>query len=133
VNLQRAVAFLTILIVILLVAAALMVLGPPDRARSEALDRQRVGDLRHIEADVRDDYATAKYPLPDRLSTSKRDPVTRAPYEYRRLDAARYELCANYARPSPATADRALDDGAFWRHGAGRTCYRLDARRETML
>ncbi len=132
-NLQRAVAFFTILIVILLVAAALMVLGPPDRARSEALDRQRVADLRHIEQDVRDDYATAKHPLPDRLSTSKHDPVTGAPYEYRRLDATRYELCASYARPSSRTGDRPLDDGPFWRHGAGRTCYRFDARRESLL
>lgn len=132
-NLQRAVAFFTILIVILLVAAALMVLGPPDRARSEALDRRRVDDLRHIEQDVRADYSVAKRPIPDRLTTAKRDPVTGAPYEYRRLDATRYELCAYYSRPSPATGDRALDDGAFWRHGTGRTCYRFDARRESLL
>lgn len=130
-NLQRAVAFFTILIVVLIVAAAFMVIGPPSRERAEALDRLRIDDLHHIEQALHDDYETAKHPLPARLADARHDPVTGKAYEYRRLDATRYALCTTFARPSPVTGDRVLDD-AFWRHKAGHTCYAFDARRETL-
>jgi hypothetical protein len=132
VNIQRAVAFFTILIVILIVAAAFMVLGPPSRERAEALDRQRIDDIRHIEGDLHDTYGTAKQPIPGRLSNPKRDPVTAAPYEYRRIGATRYVICATFDRPSPNTGDRTLDDSPFWRHAAGRTCYQFEVRRESL-
>jgi hypothetical protein len=129
VNLQRAVAFFTILIVILVVAAAFMVLGPPNRERAEALDRQRVADVRRAAEDLADRYTATKQSLPDRLSDPKRDPVTGRPYGYRRVDATHYELCATFDRRSPKSEDPVLDDGAFWRHSAGRACYEFDVRR----
>jgi hypothetical protein len=129
VNLQRAVAFFTIIIVILVVAAALMVLGPPSRQRAEALDRQRAADLRHVAEDLADRYAATKQPVPDRLTDPKRDPVSGRPYDYRRVDATQYELCATFDRRSVKSDDPVLDDGAFWRHPAGRACYEFDARR----
>jgi len=132
VNLQRAVAFFTILIVVLIVAAAVMVLGPPGRERAAALDRQRIDDLRHIEQDLHDEYDTTKQPIPNRLGDPKRDPVNGAPYQYRRIDATRYVLCATFDSPSPKTGDRIVDDSPFWRHRAGRQCYSFDARRESL-
>lgn len=116
----------------LIVAAALMVLGPPSRQRAEALDSRRIDDLRHIEEALRADYDVAKHPIPERLAEPKSDPVTAKPYEYRRLGPTEYTLCAVFERPSPSTGDKVLDDSPFWRHGAGRTCYAFDARREVM-
>jgi hypothetical protein len=49
------------------------------------------------------------------------DPVTGQPYEYRRLEGSRYEICADFARQAPA------DIPGRWQHGAGRACFVLDA------
>lgn len=125
-NLQRAVAFFTILIVMLLVAAAFMVLGPPSRQRAEALDRRRVDNLRQIAQTIYDDYGALKQPVPARLDDPHRDPITRSPYEYRALDPSRYVLCASFELPSPPGTG--VTAPSAWRHGAGRTCYYLDAR-----
>jgi hypothetical protein len=132
VTLQRIVSFFTILIVVLVVAAAFMVLGPPSRQRAEALDQQRIEDLQHVEESLNADYETDKHPLPSKLPEPRHDPVSGAPYQYRRLDAHRYMLCARFESPSPSTGDRTLDDKPFWRHGAGQTCYTFDVRRERM-
>jgi hypothetical protein len=51
------------------------------------------------------------------MRSEKLDPETGAPYEYRRVDGNRYELCATFT-----------GDGGegFWRHSAGRHCYSFD-------
>jgi hypothetical protein len=53
------------------------------------------------------------------------DPFTGEPYEYRRLDGQRYQLCAAFEAPSPRASGSAL----FWAHPAGRTCFDLSFAR----
>jgi hypothetical protein len=117
-----------IVVVALTVAAALTILGTPDRSRALALDEKRLDDLHDIAQELRDDYADGRRSLPLTLASPRYDPVSRAPYGYRRLGGERYLLCADFALANPATGSRDGDLNPFWRHSAGRTCYRLDAR-----
>jgi hypothetical protein len=117
-----------IVIVVLIVAVAFATIGPPGRARSEALDQQRVSDLGDTAADLHEDYGGAGASLPATLSRPRLDPVTDVPYEYRRLGDERYELCAVFELPTPVSrTDR--DAATFWRHPAGKYCYQLNVRR----
>ena len=127
-SVQRAVAFFTILIVILVVAAAFMVLGSPSRERAEALDRQRIADLRREAQDLAERYKATSALPPGRLSDPKHDPVSGRAYGYRRIAATKYELCATFQRSSAKIEDPVLDDGTFWRHPPGEACYEFDAR-----
>jgi hypothetical protein len=113
------------------VVAGLLVIGSPAAERARRLDAQRVGDLRELGRSV-DVYWTRHGRLPsslDELSDEAgldgdaRDPGTGLRYEYRVIDDATYELCASFERrgeqPEPA---------GFWSHGAGRQCFRVQAR-----
>jgi hypothetical protein len=55
------------------------------------------------------------------------DPSTAAPYEYRPLDAPRYELCARFDRDSDE-GDH-FDGDPAWSHRAGRQCVRREAKK----
>ncbi|HXM07132.1 MAG TPA: hypothetical protein VN936_06700 [Candidatus Acidoferrum sp.] len=54
------------------------------------------------------------------------DPATGTPYEYRRIDANIYRLCATFALAyrSMRPADRS------WKHPSGRTCFEFDVRKK---
>lgn len=115
-------------IVVAGVAIGFAAIGPPQHMRRAELDRQRVDDLQsivrrihHGETGRRPGPVTAP---PLRRGDWPRDPETRQPYDYRRESASRYRLCATFALVGEADDG---DVGASWRHGAGRTCYLLDA------
>jgi hypothetical protein len=127
VNAARAIPVVAVLVVIAAVIAAFIALGPPGRARARALDRQRIADLRSTAAGLHNQYRTDAQLLGDRLADPKRDPITHAPYEYERIDATHYRLCAGFELKSDPDDD--VDMGQRWKHGAGRTCYRFDVRR----
>lgn len=131
--LQRAAAIVAVVVVVGVVAAAFAVLGTHGNARAEALDRKRVFDLGLIAQRLHDDYGSAGQPLPLELPDSRRDPVSGKPYEYRRLDAARYVLCADFERSAGPASEGSNQIGTFWHHSAGRYCCRLDARRQSPL
>ena len=107
--------------------AGFIVVGPPMKARLERLDDQRVQDLRSISSSIAS-YAAGHHSLPDVLGSmrangdidaaSVRDPVTRAPYEYRRTGARSYELCAVFA-----TAAGGNGEDSVWKHPIGRYCF----------
>jgi hypothetical protein len=90
--------------------------GLPAHHRLLDLDDRRVADLSAISAEIAADYR-ARQTLAATLNSRAdwRDPQTRAPYEYRRIDANRYELCAGFA----AAGHRSFA------HKAGRTCFTL--------
>lgn len=113
------------------VAAGIVLIGPPGEERARRIDNRRVEDLGRISSFTRLYYMRHQRlpaslaelaaepgvtPLPD-------DPVTRVPYDYRVVDAGRFELCAVFDRVS--TDGRA---GDFWSHGAGRQCFTLEAK-----
>jgi hypothetical protein len=125
VTVSRAIAAAAIVIVAAIVVAAFVTIGSPNRARAEALDRQRVLDLGDVAAELHEDYGAR--PLPAALPQPRRDPVSGKPYEYRRLGDNRYHLCATFELPTPPEQRTGTDVNTFWRHPAGRFCYILDA------
>lgn len=115
--------------VMIAVVGGFVLLGSPGKQRQLEADRRRVQDLHGIAQKFynrrRDwlELESEPFMLPTTLSAqAPRDPLTDAPYEYRPLEAAgRYQLCAEFALPSPDTSrDR------FWEHPEGRHCFDLD-------
>ncbi len=123
---SRAIAVAAIIIVAAIVVVAFLTIGPPNRARAEALDRQRLRDLGDAAAELHEDYGAG--PLPATLPHSPHDPVSAKPYDYERLSNTRYRLCANFELPTPPEQPNNPDASTFWRHPAGRFCYTLDSR-----
>lgn len=112
------------------VAAGLWMIGSPGDVRRLRLDDRRVNDLRSIATSV-DVLWSRQQALPASLddlppavgATALVDPVSGQRYEYRVIDAGTYELCATFeAEGHPVMYGY---DEAFWRHGAGRQCFRL--------
>lgn len=119
--------------VLLALAAAIAVIGTPAEQRRLRLDERRLQHLRQLDTDVRSHHErTGRLPATlDALETGQGDaarapvdPVSGRPYGYRVLDARRYALCAEFARPSPERVREGR--AAFereWLHDAGRACF----------
>jgi type II secretory pathway pseudopilin PulG len=123
-----------IVVAIAAVAAGLFVLGSPGEERVRRMDERRVQDLASI-AQAIDVYWTRHARLPASVEELRQEPVgdvryndpdTNKAYEYRSLEADRYELCAEFARDSRAS-DRSA--AGFWSHRAGRQCFRQEAHK----
>jgi len=126
VSAARAIPFIAVLVVVAVVAAAFVTLGPPSGARAGALDRRRIDDMRSTAEQLYNQYHADHRPLGNRLVDRKRDPSTRKPYEHRRIDATHYRLCADFELRGDPEND--IYVGERWRHNAGRTCYEFDLR-----
>ncbi len=137
-----------------LVAAVVAVLGvafwfagSPMRAGLLAQDRQRVQDLAAIGRQV-ERYYSNKGALPESLDAcdinpgtfveQKSDRVSGRPYEYRVVDATRFEVAAHFELPSVPglpegrgrrTGEPVVEGERFWSHGAGRQAFLIDAAR----
>lgn len=116
------------------VVVGIVLLGPPSRERERRLDARRVDDLRGIAAAV-DLYWSRTGALPRALAdlsrlpgvaVSRSDPETGQPYEYRAIKDANYELCAVFSTSTSEKGEPYHPN--TWAHGAGRTCFRLEAR-----
>lgn len=104
------------------VVAGFSMLGTPQRQRLLQADVKRVNDLQTIQRMIYQRGA-----LPGSLSEMNialRDPVSGQPYEYRRIDDRRYQLCAVFAEASELP-----DRSTVWNHGAGQQCFDLSAQR----
>ena len=128
---ERVAGFGAFAIVVAGLAIGFAAIGPPQHMRGAEFDRRRVNDLQSIARWIHHGE-TGRAPGPvtpplQRRGDWPRDPETRQPYGYRRESASRYRLCATFALAGEADDS---DTGASWRHGAGRTCYRLDATSE---
>ena len=111
------------------IVAAIIATGSPAQQRLQALDRARVEQLQAIAMHVQEWHARERR-LPASLAIvaaqpgldlPMRDPHTSAPYEYRVLDATRYELCATFATDTAQTG--AASWSGEWVHAAGRHCF----------
>jgi hypothetical protein len=116
------------------IVAGLMVMTSPAEERARRMDERRVEDLSEIDNAI-DVYWSRKSALPPHLDAlvrefgaalSIRDPNDANEYEYRVLDATKYELCAIFEEPSRPQRSRF---GTFWNHHAGRQCFQLAAER----
>lgn len=119
-------------VVAVAVAAGLYLAGSPADERQRRLDERRVADLTGI-ADATDVYWTRHGRVPATLDELRRepgaaltasDPETGEAYELHPEGGKSFEICARFAQPSDA---RRAGDG-FWRHGAGRQCFKREAR-----
>lgn len=133
-----------VLIVIVAIVAGFMVVGSPGEARRRAADGERVRDLIRIADRVADYYKDSKS-VPASLQELRKseplrdedveDPTSGQQYEYRRLSATTFRLCADFE------TDQSRSDEAGWsydflgrkqremaRHGKGRACFTLDVK-----
>jgi hypothetical protein len=112
------------------------VAGTPEVQRRIEADHRRMQDLRAIASAVhswRQRTVESPDPLPATLPefigkgiarSQIVDPETGRVYEYRVKSGTVYELCAAFSSPEEAEQARQTQ---FWYHGAGRTCFTLDA------
>jgi len=108
------------------VALAFSVIGSPAHERALALDRKRMEDLRALAQRIDESYYASGERLPAVVPDGGlNDPVTAKPYDYRRLGASHYQLCATFDLPSEKVDARLEAVTWDWPHRAGRTCYRL--------
>lgn len=109
-------------------AAAIATIGSPAQQRLKRFDERRARDLSSLQSTV-DAHYRVEGRLPASLDAlarhrawdaqSFRDPETGRSYEYRVIDARRYELCARFA-----TASRQAQPWDVHGHPAGRHCVR---------
>ena len=128
---------LAILVVAAAVGYGIYLVGSPAGQRSLKFDERRVSDLENISYAV-DAYWDRTKGLPDTLEGLKgpryfvqsiEDPETGAPYEYRVIDGANYELCAvfNAASAQEEKGFPRLYSARMAEHAAGRVCFQLEA------
>ena len=123
-------------VVVAAVAAAFLYTGSPQDARARRLDEARVTDLAALRTAI-DQYRERTGALPDSLEQVARssplpvrmtDPVGGRLYEYERIDARTFRLCAIFDFPTSEDDARARLEP--WAHGAGRQCFRFRQRKD---
>ena len=116
------------------VIGAIAVMGTPGAQRLQRIDERRIEDLGTLVDAVRA-YAKEHGGMPADLATLARepganlpvaDPETQAPYDYARVDAERFRVCAVFDTDTSKTRTwgpygRWTDMN--WRHAAGRQCF----------
>jgi hypothetical protein len=98
--------------------------GSPSSVRVLNEDNRRVRDLYSLTVQIENKrYSGALQEPPASLADvalTRRDPFSGRPYEYRRLDGARYQVCADFRAASRDASDALA---LFWAHPAGRKCF----------
>lgn len=112
-----------------------LVNGTPASVRAQRFDQMRINDLQQLQYSVTY-YFQAKQMLPNTLNDLNAtlvDPETKlAVYEYRKIDATKFELCGKFG--SDTLSDTAQKNvvpvsnvdgvkGSNWEHGKGRVCF----------
>jgi hypothetical protein len=120
-------------VVALVTVLGLVLAGSPAVARKQLLDQRRLRELQTISQAVNSHFA-ARSRLPESLGAMVRagsrpelslyDPVSRDMYGYQPVDSVSYELCATFDAADSLGPHGARPDD-FWRHGAGRACFRF--------
>src|SRR5262245_34788873 len=111
----------------------LLLSGTPGLERTREFDVQRVEALHQISNAI-GDYYQARGELPGSLTAlleipngvgaqALLDPAGGRRYGYRTVDSLTYELCAEFGA---ADVDAGRPMAEFWRHGAGRKCFRFE-------
>jgi hypothetical protein len=120
------------LLAVVAVVLGLRLMGSPADQRQVRIDERRVGELEDLQRAIRE-YAKTNGALPSDIgkigdrpgsTLSIGDPETGVSYEYQRIDADTFKLCADFTtdtarQPSevwPASSEE-------WTHGTGRHCF----------
>lgn len=133
---QRIIALVSSLLVVSAVLYAFFLLGSPSDQRAIAFDETRVQDVAQLSSSV-EAYHQETGALPDSLADLKglrfavfqlSDPRTGEAYEYRKVSALSYEVCAVFETDS--SKQPKLRQNPFFfepsEHGVGRTCFVRD-------
>lgn len=102
--------------------------GSPSSVRVLNEDNRRVRDLYDLTVQIENKRGVLQGPpasLADVALTAS-DPFSGQPYEYRRLDGERYQVCAEFRMASPTASGPAA---LFWAHPAGRKCFDVNFAR----
>lgn len=112
-----------------------LVNGSPAKVRAQRFDQMRVTDLQQLQYSVTY-YFQAKQMLPNTindLNSTMVDPETKLPvYEYRKIDAKKFELCGKFSTDTSADATEKSVipvgngegvKGSNWDHSKGRVCF----------
>ena len=135
----RYINWATGLLVVLTIGAGFLIIGTPQNQRALRIDQQRINDLQNIQYQVLN-YWQQKESLPATLADLQDplsgtivpfDPVTNAPYQYRRNSPLDFTLCAAFATEGGDMYGRAgipkpISYGGVsetWNHGVGETCF----------
>jgi len=113
--------------------------GTPGSERARQFDLQRVEALQQIAAGVQSYYGVRGY-LPEGLGGLLEipngvgaevllDPAGGRRYEYRTIDSLTFEVCAEFGA---ADENGGHSNPEFWRHGAGRKCFRFEVPQRPM-
>ena len=125
---NRVVAIVSAVVVIVAALAGLYLSGSPSEQRLLRLDERRVRDLNQL-ANAIQIYWQEQDQLPAtlrdvvdgrRLDRLPADPDDRRDYEYSPGEKT-FRLCAEFDRSSPES-----DVVEFWNHPAGRHCFEFD-------
>ena len=132
----RVLVGVVVIAVVGCVAYAFVLMGSPGKQRDIRLDRERVSHLSNIAENI-DLYWELNSDLPAELAQMSgpryflsriHDPERGGRYEYRVIEDNRYELCAVFSRPTSDPDDSRRFSERVWEHGAGRTCFPLEAQ-----
>ncbi|PZO58038.1 MAG: hypothetical protein DCF15_05930 [Phormidesmis priestleyi] len=135
-NTDRTFVAVSTAAVLIAIVAGFLLLGSPGQQRLLSLDSERVNDLSQIASNlvytVENPGNTTPAPqLPESLPASianrddLRDPLTKEPYEYRRLSDSAYELCATFATDSTQQDKTSQFIDTQWPHPVGRHCFEI--------
>jgi hypothetical protein len=135
-----------LIVVPLAIVVGFWVAGSPAQQRDVRNDERRVEHLQTIQYHIVEEFWLNKNRLPTALAELEDDisgfdvpvdPVTRDPYEYRRLGPLSFELCATFAleRTGDPRVAKPLGETDSWDHGAGRACFErtIDPERYRLL
>ena len=114
-----------VVLAIVAIIGAVRVMGTPGQQRTHRLDDRRVSDINRLADAIQgfherhDRFPKDIGALDDEVGVRmpRTDPETGVAYEYRILDARRFELCAVFLN------DTADEPDASTPHGAGRHCF----------
>jgi hypothetical protein len=120
---------LAVVAVAFALAAGFFNVGTPAHGRALANDQQRISSLKQLANSINGNHPHSSSTLPKSMAdvvkgnggVAPSDPVPSWQYEYIPIKNPEYQLCATFE-----TDDHRKTVGKF-AHGAGRTCFKLDA------
>ncbi|MFA6430673.1 MAG: DUF5671 domain-containing protein [Candidatus Paceibacterota bacterium] len=132
-------------IVIIAAVGGMMTIGSPAKQRAVRMDKQRISDLMNIQSQIVYTQWQIKGEVPASLDALKdpissfiipTDPETKQNYEYRRLSANSFELCATFKTESTTEQDMNIAykygaENENWKHGMGRFCFQRPIDKDT--
>ncbi|MGD0073268.1 MAG: DUF5671 domain-containing protein [Candidatus Binataceae bacterium] len=130
-EIARPFAITATIVVAVCVIAGIVVVGPMVHPWFSRADERRIRDLKVLEGRVTA-YWKERKELPDNLLSladprDSNDPATSGRYEYSRMGAREFELCAQFLTASPGHPENAYqhyETSWNWEHGSGNCCFR---------